>query len=64
MELNDPGPFAIALYIPDPIAKRLKENDTSQSVLLDRVPELDFLPPPWWEKSHTASLGLVRSSES
>jgi hypothetical protein len=56
---TDTGLFAIALYVPDLTLKTLKSDDGLRGLIVDGVHELDFLPPPWWERSHTARLGLM-----
>jgi hypothetical protein len=49
------------LYVPDAIVRTLGEDGFLHYLILDGLPELDFLPPPWWENSHTAKLGLIES---
>ena len=41
----------MALYVPDATVRAMSENGSLGPVILDGVPELDFLPPPWWENS-------------
>jgi len=53
----------MALYVPDATVRAMSENGSLGPVILDGVPELDFLPPPWWENSHTVRLGLTQPEE-
>lgn len=64
METSESGLFAIALYVPDATARALSETSRLQRIILNGVPELDFLPPPWWEDSHTVRLGLMQSESA
>jgi len=64
MQTIDPGSFAIALYVPDTTALVLNSAPGFGRVILDGIPELDFLPPPWWEESHTVRLALVEAATS
>lgn len=54
--------LAITLYVPDATAKELTEDGTLLRVILDGVPELDFLRPGWWEHSHTVRFGVAFSA--
>lgn len=61
MVTHDPALFAITLYVPDATVFRLSDMGSLQRILKSGVPELDFLPPPWWEESHTVRLGLAQN---
>lgn len=56
--------LAIALYVPDTIASALGENAVVERLICSGVPELDFLPPPWWEQSHTVRLGPLQAGDA
>ncbi len=64
METSEPDSFAIALYVPDAVVRALQRSDLLQRAVLDGIPELDFLPTPWWEDSHTVRLGLMQSESA
>ena len=57
--MSDSPPFAITLYVPDATLLALSGDDGLRGLILDGIPELDFLPPPWWEGSHAVRLGLI-----
>ena len=59
---SEPGLFSITLYVPDAIAGALGKCGVIRQSILTGVPELDFVPPPWWEESHTVRLGLARTA--
>ncbi|MCI0748443.1 MAG: hypothetical protein L0Y58_23805 [Verrucomicrobia subdivision 3 bacterium] len=61
--MDSPPQFAIALFVPDAIVAGLNADRASRA-LQSGVPELDFIPPPWWEESHTVRLGLVENVEA
>jgi len=61
---SDTGFFAIALYVPDATARVLSQNGSLGRLIGSAVPELDFLPPPWWEDSHTVRLGVVQAEST
>lgn len=63
MTSNNPGPFAITLYVPDGVMTAFATPGDGRQMIPSELPELDFLPPPWWEGSHTVRLGLVSPSE-
>lgn len=48
---------AIALYLPDPILKRMTAHREPPWCLLDHRPLNDKWLPGWWEHAHTAGLG-------
>ena len=50
--------FEITLYVPDGTLRFLDRNQAFGQLFVTGIPELDFLPPPWWEDSHTVRLGL------
>ncbi len=54
-------PLTIMLFVPDQISSRLSRAEVAGSEILSNHPELSFLPPPWWEVSHTVKLGLASS---
>ena len=58
--MTDSPQFAITLCVPDGTIRKLNDCGGLRGVILDGLPELDFLPPPWWEGSHTARLGLIQ----
>jgi hypothetical protein len=60
---NAKGMFAIALYVPDGSIRELNQAEMCQRAILTGIPELDFVPPPWWEHSHTVRLGLAQTDE-
>ena len=64
MVTNDTGLFAIALYVPDASARALSQNGSLGRIIASAVPELDFLPPPWWEDSHTVRLGVMQAEST
>lgn len=51
--------FAHALYVPDEWVRALRDLGTVGRFVFDKELELDFIPPPWWEDSHTAKLVLT-----
>jgi hypothetical protein len=61
MSPNELESLAIALYVPDATVQAVNEGGALRGLILDGVPELDFLPPPWWEGSHTFRLGPVET---
>jgi hypothetical protein len=64
MLTNRQGLFAIALYVPDQEVEMLSDAEMSNRAILTGVPDLDFLPPPWWERSHTVRLGVAPDGDS
>ena len=59
---SEPELFAITLYVPDATAGSLGKSGVIRQMILRGVPELDFVPPPWWEVSHTVRLGLAQTA--
>jgi len=57
-----PG-FAITLFVPDATLRALNSRGGVPAMVGGGDPELGFLPPPWWEVSHTVSLGLISPGE-
>lgn len=53
--------FAIALFVPDSAMRALEAKSQRSGIMPGDFSDLDFLPPAWWELSHTAKLGLVSS---
>jgi hypothetical protein len=58
---SEPLQLTIVLYVPDATVRSFSESGSLERVVSDGVPELDFLPPPWWEDSHTVRLGLIQT---
>ena len=61
--MDDTGLLAITLYVPDAAVRALKEDTQLRALILDGVPDLDFIPPPWWEGSHAVRLGLIPEAD-
>jgi len=62
--MNQAGLFAITLYVPDATAQALREYSGLRGLIVDGVPEMDFITPAWWEGSHTARLGLIQALDA
>jgi hypothetical protein len=60
--MSDSPQFAITLYVPDATLRTLGGDNGLRGLILDGIPELGFLPPPWWEGSHAVRLGLAPAS--
>jgi glycosyltransferase involved in cell wall biosynthesis len=53
----DSTDLSIALYVPDATMRKFVEDRTLVALVLEGIADLDFIPPAWWERSHTAALG-------
>ena len=62
--MDDTGLLAITLYVPDAAVRALKEDTRLRALILDGVPDLEFITPAWWEGSHTARLGLIQALDA
>lgn len=60
----DSPQLTIMLYVPDAMLRALDPNQTLCRLIAKGVPELDFVPPPWWEHSHTLRLGPAQADAS
>jgi hypothetical protein len=58
--MDEEPQWAITLYVPDRLLPALNGQDLGLRAILEGVPELEFIVPRWWERSHTARLGALK----
>jgi hypothetical protein len=60
----DSTDLSIALYVPDGTMRKFVEDRSLVALVLEGIADLDFIPPAWWERSHTAALGSNHAVEA
>lgn len=57
--MSSPPQLALQLYVPDETIALLTAERYLKRMMRSSVPELGFIPPPWWEQSHVIGVGVM-----